>query len=211
MRSPRRRKARPSRAPRGEQCGYTLVELLVVMTLAVIVVGVPMSFIVLSLTQQNVASSRSTAAVQEELGLARLTRDLREVVPSTTTTFTWGPSSASVTFTIPVAGTGAASTQTVTWSCDFAPTGSCTRQVGSGNTVRELIGVQGVTFSPVDASGHQLGGSTAPYTAQNPAYVAITVKVQDTSQSDPSASAGVSGVGNPLILQDGVDLRNNSL
>jgi prepilin-type N-terminal cleavage/methylation domain-containing protein len=195
------------------ECGYTLIELVVVMAVSVIVVGGPMAFIVLSLTQQNAASSRSAAAAQEEVGLARLTRDLRQVVPATTTSFTWSSSSASASFTVPQPGTEGGSTQSVTWSCSFGAAGSCTRQVGAGTQVKELSNVESVSFAPVDASGNALGGSTSPYSATNPAYVGLTVKVLDVSQLDNAVSPSrpAPGVSNWITLQDGVDLRNNSL
>ncbi|MDQ6608090.1 MAG: type II secretion system GspH family protein [Actinomycetota bacterium] len=195
------------------QAGYTLIELLIVMSLSTVVVGVPMAFVVISLTQQNVASSRTAASDQEEIGVARLTRDLRSVVQSTTTAFAWGSTSASVSLTIPVPGTGGSSTETVAWNCAFTSSGlgSCTRAVNGGSAVKLVSNVVGVSFSPVDSGGVALGGSSAPYSATNPAYVGITVKVLDVSQLDTSASHGVTGISNPITLQAGVDLRNNSL
>ena len=195
-----------------DERGYTLIELVVVMALALIVVGVPMAFIVLSLKQQNVSSSRSVAATQEQIGLERLTRDLRQVVPSTTSTFTWSSTAASATFTLPVPGTQAASTESVTWSCTFGATGTCTRQVGTGTAVKEIANVESVSFAPVDAGGNSLGGSGPTYSATSPAYVGITMKVLDVSQLDGTASPShaVQGVSNWITVQGGVDLWNNS-
>jgi prepilin-type N-terminal cleavage/methylation domain-containing protein len=196
-----------------DERGYTLIELLIVMTLGVIVVAGPLVFIVLSLRQQNVSSSRSVAATQEQTGLERLTRDLRQLVPGTTSTFTWTSTAASATFTLPVPGTQAATTESVTWSCAFGATGTCTRQVGTGTAVKEISNVESVSFAPVDASGSSLGGSGPSYSAMNPAYVGITVKVLDVSQLDStgSPSHAVQGVSNWITVQGGVDLRNNSL
>jgi prepilin-type N-terminal cleavage/methylation domain-containing protein len=204
---------RLSRERSSDERGYTLIELVIVMALAVVVVGAPMALIVLSLKQQNVSSSRSVAATQEQIGLERLTRDLRQVVPNTTSTFAWSSSAASVTFTLPVPGTQAASTELVTWSCTFGAAGSCTRQVDSGTAVKEIANVESVSFAPVDASGNSLGGSGPSYDASNPAYVGITVKVLDVSQLDNTASPShsVPGVSNWITVQGGVDLRNNSI
>jgi Flp pilus assembly protein TadG len=193
--------------------GYTIVELVVVMFVMMLVIGLPMAFIVISLSQQNVSSSRSAAATQEQVGLDRLIRDLRQVVPNTTTTFTWGTTTATVTMTLPVPGTGGASTQSVVWSCSFSATGTCTRQVNGGTSVIEVRNVESVTFSPQDPNGNVLGGSSSPYTATNPSYVSIAMKVLVVSQLDSSAtpSHGVRGVSNWVTVQAGVDLWNNSI
>ncbi len=195
------------------QAGYTLIELLIVMSLSTLVVGVPTAFVVLSLTQQNVASSRTAASDEEEIGVGRLTRDLRSAVPGTTTAFAWGAATASVSMTIPVPGTGGGSNETVAWSCTFSSSGlgSCTRSINGVSAVKLLSNVVSVSFSPVDSGGAPLGGGATPYSATNPAYVGITVKVLDVSQLDGSASHSVTGIYNPITLQAGVDLRNNSL
>lgn len=190
--------------------GYTVVELIVVVALTLVVFAIPLTFVIFAINQQDAASARSVAATQEEVAMARLTRDLRQVVPGTTTTFTWGATSASVSLIAPVSGSAGASTQTVTWSCSFNPVGSCTRSAGGGTAASEMTSVTGVSFSAIDGSGNSLGGGSTPFSAANPAYVKITFAVQDTSQR-PNATRAVSGVGQPIVLQDGVDLRNNSL
>lgn len=193
--------------------GFTLIELMWYVVLSLIVLALPMAFILTSLAQQNVSSSRTVAATQEQLGLDRLIRDMRQVVPSTTTTLTWGTTSASVTATIPVPGTGGASTEPVTWSCTFANSGTCTRSVNSGSAIPEIRNVESVSFAPIDSSGNVLGGASSPYTASNPAYVTVTVKVLAVSQLDATATPShvVSGIQNWLTLQGGVDLRSNTL
>lgn len=193
--------------------GYTLIEVVWVMALTFVVVGIPLTFIVLSLTQQNTSSSRAVAATQAEVGLQRLDRDIRQALSSPASTFTWGPSSASVQLYIPVPGSGGESSEQVAWTCSFGAAGSCTRQVGNGSAVSEIGNVENVSFAAVDSSGNKLGGTSAPYTASNPAYVGITIKVLDLSQLDNTrpASHAVPGINNWLTLQDGIDLRNNSL
>jgi prepilin-type N-terminal cleavage/methylation domain-containing protein len=194
--------------------GYTMIELLVVMVASVIVIGLPMMFVVVSLTQQNVSVSRAVAATQEDVGLGRLTRDLRQVVPSTTaaSTFTWSSTVATASFTMPTPGTGNGSTQTVVWSCTFGDTGTCTRAVSGGTAVKEISNVEGVSFSPLDANGNPLGGAGPSYSATNPAYVGITLQVLDVSQLDntPSPSHVVRGISNWITVRDGVALRGNS-
>lgn len=193
------------------QAGYTMIELVIAAALGLIVVGAPLTFVVISLQQQNVGSSRVAAANQEEVAMARITRDLRQVVPGTTTTFTWSSTSASATMTLPVPGTGGASTETVAWSCspNSSGTGTCTRSVNSGTAVAELSNVRSVCFTPVDSAGNSLGGCTSPYTATNPAYVGITFSVLDVSQLDRGATHAVQGVTHSITLQDGVELLSN--
>jgi type II secretory pathway pseudopilin PulG len=202
-----------NRSRLSSQRGFTLVELVVVMGLAIVVLGVPLGFVVLSLGQQNVSSSRSVAATQEQVGLEQMDRDIRQALASPSSTFTWGSTSASVQVYVPTAGSGGALTQKVTWSCTFGATGSCTRQVDSGTPVTLMSNVENITFAPVDGTGSTLGGSGPSYTASNPAYVGITVMVLDTSQLDHSSSPShaVPGINNWLTVQDGIDLRNNSL
>jgi prepilin-type N-terminal cleavage/methylation domain-containing protein len=195
------------------ESGYTLIELLVVIVVFVAVVGIPMGFIVTSLTQSNVSSSRSAAAAQGEVGLQRLVRDLRNAAPGTTSTFTWGSTSASVSLTIPMPGTNGSSTESVSWTCSFpsGSSGSCNRSVASGAPVSEIIALTGVTFSPIDGSGNALGGASSPYSATNPAYVGITVSVLPVSQNPGGQSTRVTSDSTPITLQDGVTLLNNAI
>lgn len=202
----------PARATRslvgrfvGER-GFTLVELLLVMALSIVVVGGPLAFIITSIDQQNASSSRVAAVEQASAGLAQLTRDIREVVPGTTSTFTWGGTSASASMTLPVPGSDGASTETVAWTCSFASLpGTCTRTVNAGTAVTELANVDSVAFSALSDQG---GTLSSP--ASNPSYVGITMKVLDISQLDAGATHTVTGVRNPITLQDGVDLRANT-
>jgi prepilin-type N-terminal cleavage/methylation domain-containing protein len=190
------------------QRGYTLIELVIVMALSIVVVGGPMSFIVFSLGQQNVGSSRSAAVEQESVGLTRLTRDIRQVVPGTTSTFSWSSTAAtaSASMTLPVPGSGGASTETVVWSCSWATLpGTCTRQVNGGTAVKELTNVDSLSFAPLSDQGAVLASP-----ASNPAYVGITMQVLGISQLDTGFSHSEADIRNPITLQDGVDLRANT-
>ena len=198
------------------EAGYTLIELVIVISLSTVVVGVPMYFVVQSLNQQNVGASRTAAAAQEEVGVGRLTRDLRSAVPSTTTSFAVGndqrlgqPHRAGPGYRRRRPGRR--------WPGPApSPRGRLGHLHAIGqqrNRSREIRpnGVTAVNFSPWIQEWLTLGGSTSPYSATNPAYVGISVKVLDTSQLDGSASHAVSGIASPITLQAGVDLLNNSL
>jgi type II secretory pathway pseudopilin PulG len=210
---------RPPPSQRHE-AGYTFVELIVVIALALIVVGGPLTWIVYSLQQQNRVASRTSAAVSAQTGLERLTYDLRQLVPNTTTTFAWSSTAATVTGTLPQAGTGGGSSQTVTWSCAFGDTGYCTRKLGSsGPAVREISNVESLRFALTDASGNSVAsGQTSP----EPVFAAITLSVLNVSQLDSTGSHSVDcisgGTGacvtpssHYITVHDGVDLRNGSL
>ena len=201
---------------RDNESGVSLIELLVTIALALVVIGLPMTFIIVSINQENVGVSRVAATNQAELGLQQLTRDLRNVSPSTTTTLTWSASAATVSLTLPYPGSGGANTESVSWTCGFSSqgTGTCSRAVtysGSTTTVVEMKNVESIVFSPLDSSGNTLGGSGPSYTAANPAYVGITAQVLDVSQLDASRSHAVQGISHPITLQAGVDLLNNTI
>jgi prepilin-type N-terminal cleavage/methylation domain-containing protein len=194
------------------EAGFTLVEMVVTMALFLVLVGAPLAWMLVTIHQQNATVSRSWSTTQAEVGLDRLIRDLRETTPGSTTTFTWGASSASVTMTIPQSGTQGASTQAVSWSCTFGSAGTCQRTVGAGTAVSEISNVESVVFAPKDSSGNSLSsGSTT-----QAAYVAVTLQVQDTSALDPTPNDPTkpsivrSGAAN-IVLTGGVNLRNNTL
>lgn len=209
------RQAETGTAPRralprlaGER-GYTLVEMLVAMVLGIVVVGGPIALIIVSLSQQNATSSRTVAARQAEVGLERLTRDLRQAqnlpdpttgVNATPVTVTYG--SGSSTATLNVDPNGAAS-GAVVWTRSAA--GACTRKQGSAAAVPLINGVTSATFTPLARDGTTLtSGST------DPAFLNIQIKVQVTSQLDAGQTHAVSGVNHPITVQDGVALRNYS-
>jgi Tfp pilus assembly protein PilW len=175
----------------------TLVELLVAMFAALLVIVIPVAWLVLSINHSNAASSRALSATQAETGLQALTRDLREA--SSTATFTWGASSALATFSIPTPGSPS-TLESVTWTCSF-PYGTCTRQVGSGAAVPEIGDVVSLSFAPTDSSGSALSSP-----ATNPAYVGITLQVENASYLDRTQTAPFSS--KPITLADGAYLRN---
>jgi Tfp pilus assembly protein PilW len=206
--------SRPAHPVRSLGCerGVTLVELLWYVVLSLFVIVGPLYFIVVSVRQQNVVSSRTTAARQAEAGLEQLVRDLRQAMtqdasgnalhvtvsnPTSTTT--------SIAFDIPTPGS-ATTPQSLTWTCPSSgatSAGTCTRTLGTGSAESEVIGVQFATFSPKSSSGTSM---TLP--ATDPAYVDVALSVQATSQLDTGQSHTATGVSNPVTVQTGIDLRN---
>ena len=184
-----------------------MVELMVALMAGLLVIVIPLVFMVTSIRQSNGASSRALSATEAETGLLALTRDLREA--SSTATFTWGASSASATFSIPTPG-NPSTPESVAWSCSFSG-GTCTRQVGASAAIPEIKNVVNLTFAPTDANGSALSSP-----ATNPAYVGVTLQVQNASSLDrtpvtPGGSTGArAGYASttPITLTDGAYLRN---
>jgi type II secretory pathway pseudopilin PulG len=201
-----------------------LVELLVASVCALIVFGVLGSFLLVSIRGQNSTSSRAYAVREAQATLAQLTADLRDaqdatdpstcadLTPVTITNDGDGTSTASLY--LPPSGGSSFSTATgacsgnatagthVVWTCTAGAT--CTREAGSATEVR-LNGVTSASFVAMKSDG-----TTVSSPASDPAFVAITLKVQVTSQLDAGQTHVVTGVQNPIVLQDGVGLRNYS-
>jgi Tfp pilus assembly protein PilW len=207
-----------------DESGITLVEFIVAVVCALVVFGAVCSFMLVAIRGQNSTSSRAYAVTHAQTMLAQLTADLREaqdatdpstcadLTPVTITNDGNGTSTASL-YVPPLTGstysstagacTGNATTGThIVWTCTAG--GTCTRQVGAST----MVSLQGVTSASFVAMGSN--GATLSSPASNPAFVAITLKVQVTSQLDSSQTHVVAGIQHAIILQDGVSLRNYS-
>jgi hypothetical protein len=176
------------------------------MVLAVIVVGGPLTFIIVSLDQQNAVSSRSVAAREAQVGMALLTHDLREAqnianaAGVDTTPVTIANSGSTLSFYLASVGSPTAAGSLVTWSCTVGA--DCTRQVGAATAVPEIRGVTAATFSGTSTTGTAV--------TSNPSFVSIALQVQVTSLADHTQTHVLSGTSNSIPLQDGVELRNYS-
>jgi Tfp pilus assembly protein PilV len=197
------------------EAGLTIIEVVIAASLAVVLLAGAGNFILASLRQANAASSRVVTARGAELFLARLTREVREAqyiqtsstgADTTPVNVTYGSGSSSVSFYIPNAGSSSAGTQ-VTWTCTAEA--SCTRKAGGGTAVTQLTGVKSATFRPLASSGSELS-SGAGANGSYPSSILMTLSVKDISQLDREHSHTVEAVKNPIVVQDGVDLRNYS-
>jgi Tfp pilus assembly protein PilW len=183
--------------------GFTLIEVLFVAVLAAAVIAAPLDFIVQSLKQQNVSSSRAYAERQGQSGLQVLVRDLRQAVyqnaTSTPSTVTLSSTSTTQTinFSLPTVGNDT-TPQAVSWTC--TNNAGCTRTVGAGRPFTEITGVSSASFT-----GY---ASTGAVQSTNPASVAVTLNLNDISQLDSGGTHTVTGVSNPIVLQTTIDLRN---
>ncbi len=192
---------------RGE-AGFTLNELLIAMVLAVIVVGAPMTLIVVSINQQNAASSRTIAAREAQVGLSQLTRDLREAqyitdasgVDTTPVAITNSGGVATLSFYLSTAGSPTVAGSQVIWTC--TPNANCTRKLGSGAAVPWIRNVTAATFTGTSTTGTTV--------TVNPGYVSISVAARVTNLNDRTGTAALSGTTSSITMQDGVGLRNYS-
>jgi prepilin-type N-terminal cleavage/methylation domain-containing protein len=195
------------------EAGFTFIEVLVAMVLGLVVVVGPLLFLVTSTRQQNVSASRASASRQAEAGIELLARDLREAMSQdaagntyTVTVSNPTTSTTAVTFKIPTPGSSSLP-QTDTWTCPStgaSSVGSCTRTLGA-SAATKIVGVKSVTFSPLGSSGAALA-----LPATNPSYIGIALSAQVTSQLDSGQTQVAQGASSPILVQTGVDLRNQT-
>ncbi len=190
--------------------GYTLIELLIAMALSLVVIVGPLYFIVVSIRQQNVSSSRTAAAHRAETGLEQLARDLRQAMSQDASgnalhlTVTQAATTTTVSFDIPTPG-NVTTPRAISWTCPStgaSAVGSCTRTLGSASST-PINGVISLAFSPTSSTGSALS-----LPATDPAYIGIALSVQATSQLDSTQTHTTPGISNPILVQTGVDLRN---
>jgi Tfp pilus assembly protein PilV len=192
--------------------GFTMIEVLITLPLAMVVAVGLMWLTITSLHQGDAADSRASSTIQAQVGLNRLTQDLSEAIAANNVTMSQTASSVTVTFDIPDPSNADAA-EAVTWTCPYsaAPAaslfGSCTRKVGSGSTMTEITGIESAAFAPLSASGSAIALTSTP-TAYAPAYIGITLDLAVVSQLNPKQTTTVQGVSTPIVVQGGVDLRN---
>ena len=183
------------------------------MGLALVIGAAAMTFMIVSIDQENAVSSRTVAARNAETALEQLTRDLRQAMTQNASggalhvSVTTSGTTTTISFSIPTPGNDT-TPESVTWSCQGSATtpGQCTRTLGSAATT-EIVGYESLSFT--NAAGTAL---VPPVT--DPAYLGMTLGVQDTSQLDKTQFTGtphvVRGTTNPIVVQLGVDLRNEA-
>lgn len=178
------------------------------MALMLVVVAAPLTWIVLSINQQNGISSKTYATRVAEVGMEAITRDIHEAYQTPFGTAAGNASS------VTIATSGATTTlsldlpptatlpygQPVTWSC-VATTG-CTRT--QGTSVRTFFqGLNQITLTGTVSTG---SGSTPTATNLNPDYIAVTAVVNPINQLDTTRTTTVSH-GVAVTINGGADLR----
>jgi prepilin-type N-terminal cleavage/methylation domain-containing protein len=209
-------KQREAGARLRDRRGLTLIELVIALALTLVVAGGAMTFLIVTLHQENVVASRAFATREAEVALQRLTRELRQAqdildtstgADTTPVNVTYGGGTSSVSFYLPNAGSTAAGTQ-VTWTCTANAT--CTRTANS-TTVVELTGVSSATFTPTSSTGAVLAsGAGALSSPSYPSLVNITLQTKALSQAGTTHTSVATGLTTPITVQDGVALRSYS-
>jgi Tfp pilus assembly protein PilW len=205
-----------------DECGMTVIEVMVAAVVGLIVAGAAMAFLITSLDNQNTVASRASANRQAEAGLERMVSDLRQAMSqdasgnALTATVATSAAAGTTSLVLDVPnGTDYTTYQQVTWTCpsgaqSSANIGTCYRKAGTTGVNQPLItGVQSVSFVPVDSSGvaHTLSTS-ADASYADPASVAITLELQVVSQLDNSGSHLARGSSSLIPVSTTVDLRN---
>jgi type II secretory pathway pseudopilin PulG len=170
-------------ALRSDEGGWTLIQLVVSMPLMVMLLGAALVSYNNGLTSQNRTGNRSEAVTQQQIGLERMSRDLRQAVGFTLQT------SERVDFQLPVRQNGTIAYEPVRYDCS---SGSCLRYSGP------IGGSVGTAGNPVIIGVNNVDIFTPQPNDFNPYYLLIKVVVNVKASSVP------------VTLTDGVDLRNQT-
>jgi len=173
-----------------DEGGFTLVELLVAMTIGLVVLGAAVAVFTAGLRSQERVTSQSSAIQTARTTMERIVRELRQgqgIVPGTTPTASQLSLVTYVPGTCAGVGGGAARLCSVTYACS---SGTCTRRVAQPDGSSPGAAVQVVT-----------GLSTANVfsyspSATAPSYVGVSLAL-------PTAAGD-----NGITLSDGAALRN---
>jgi prepilin-type N-terminal cleavage/methylation domain-containing protein len=214
--------------------GFTLIELLIAMVLTLVIAGSAMTFMIVTLHQENGVASRSFATREGEVALQRLTRELRQAQDivsatgpnagsdTTPVNVTYGSGTSSVSFYLPAVGSTAAGSL-VTWTC--TANANCTRTSclasavvagacptgGATVTITELTGVSSATFTPIGLSGTVLAsGAGTGSPPSYPSVVNMMLQTKALTQSGTTHTSVATGLTTAITVQDGVALRSYS-
>jgi type II secretory pathway pseudopilin PulG len=174
-------------APRGSEAGYTLIELLVAATMAMVVLGGAVTVFIGAVRSEPRTSSKVSAVQKGRVAVERMTRELRqglEVVPA-------GASGLELVTYVPEGGCGASAEEgaepcRLIYTCTA---GVCTRTAekpdgsSSATTVQVVGGLASnevFTYAPSEAE---------------PAHVGVELSFAMSE-------------GGPVVIADGATLRN---
>jgi len=178
------RDERYPRTRRGE-AGYALVELLVVASLLVIVLG---AVLTLGETSQRIApreSERAQVIREAQVGLHRMTRELRHTYQAPTVTGS----------TIQATVTDGGTTRTVRYDCNVTSTSNPDYK----QCVRSVVGVTGSNTVVID----RVLNGTSVFTLTGTNYVRALVEVAAKGDLND-------GYDHRVVLDDGIYMRNIS-
>jgi type II secretory pathway pseudopilin PulG len=188
---------RSAQGERSGEAGYSLIELMVVAALLVVVLG---AILALAEATQRIApkeSERAHVIREAEVGLHRMTRELRQTygsAPVMTGATTVSGNLVGPVFQATVLGTGG-TTRTVSYECNHAhPTNAAWTQCRRYTIV-------GVTKSGGEVVVNRVLNGSSVFTFTSPDYVRAAVEV---------AAAGDrrDGYAHRIVLDDGFYIRN---
>lgn len=187
-----------ARARKGKrEDGFSVMELLVAMTLAIVVLGAVVTSLVSQLNSQSLSTSRSDSAQEVIPGLERMTRDIRSATSATV-------NSTGTQITLQTPERNGASTSTshqVIYTCTVG--GNCTRAetgLPTTNVISRVRGPSTNMFTPANASYTSGTVATAP-------YIGIQLNL---AVGTVATSGNVSKTDTTRVVQynDGATLRN---
>lgn len=180
------------------ESGFTLVELMVAMSMAIVIFGATLDVILVGLRDQTEQGQRAQATQLGTAMVERMTRQIREASQATVENAAGNPATTGGRLDLqtpvpPSSGGGLSSTQRVVYDCTAAS--QCTRAQG---TVGGVLGTAAPVIGQV-ANGSTVfsGTNSAGPQATNPTFIELTL--------DQTLGAPFS---NPLELQDGIALRD---
>lgn len=181
--------------PTPDDGGFTLIELVVVMSIAFVVLGGSLYLAARSFKSTNSVESFATSTDNVQRGIDELTHDLAHATSATVTATT-------ATLTVPnpdpsLAAVTPTPTMTVVWTCTAGS--SCTRKVGTGTARAEIPGVVSATLTPTYTTGAA---------ANTPSYVGLSIQTRVVSVQNGANGATPSDTPGLQVYTGGTALRN---
>jgi prepilin-type N-terminal cleavage/methylation domain-containing protein len=175
--------------------GFTLIEMLIAMAMALVVTAAAVTFLISVMHRQPQTTSSADVIGNARSAVEKITADLREGAEATTSQ----PSELQMTAKCSQVGSGAAGTCEVKFSCiqeASLATYACTRSVNGAETTTIISGLaSGKVFCvyPTSEVGSECGlqGSSAPL------YVGVKLELPNYEDSEGNT-----------VLEDGAALHN---
>lgn len=180
---------------RSGQSGYTLIEMLIAMAMALIVTAAAVTFLISVMQRQTKTTSSADVIGNARSAVEKITADLREGEAATTPQ----PSELQMTVRCSQMGSSAAGNCQVKFACAQEAglaTYACTRSINGAETTTVISGLaSGRVFCvyPTSEVGSECGlqGSTAPL------YVGVKLELPNYEESEGNT-----------VLEDGAALHN---
>jgi prepilin-type N-terminal cleavage/methylation domain-containing protein len=187
-------------SPCGSEAGFTMIELLVAMTMAVVLTGAAVALLVTALKDQPKVTNRADQVGKARIATEQMVRELRQGVSGSVNKGET-PSASKVTFETYVdgtCGTTAVTTGTlckVTYACAGTSCTRTTKNPSTGTQSAATTFIEGV-FNPTAVFEYTKAGSTcASVVGEVVSYVSVTLELLNSDKSK-------------TVLADGADPRS---